>query len=153
MPTHRSLRMAEAIREVVATSILFDVADPRVRSVTVLRVEVSADLRNATVFVSIMGNEGERKKAFRGLVHAAGFLQARVAARLQTRFTPVLSFTHDESVKKSAELARVIEEAIASDRRPETNEGEPAAAPVTAESGAGGPPRGHPPEGDVSEGS
>ena len=39
MPTHRSLRMAEAIREVVATTILFDVADPRVRAVTVLRVE------------------------------------------------------------------------------------------------------------------
>jgi ribosome-binding factor A len=156
MPTHRSLRMAEAIREVVATSILFDVADPRVRSVTVLRVEVSADLRNATVFVSIMGNEGERKNAFRGLVHAAGFLQARVAARLQTRFTPVLSFTHDESVKKSVELARVIEEAIASDRRPEANQGEQAAAPVApvaAESGAGGPPRGHPPEDDVTEGS
>ena len=76
MPTHRSLRMAEAIREVVATTILFDVADPRVRSVTVLRVEVSSDLRIATVFVSIMGTEAERKQAFRGLVHATGFLQA-----------------------------------------------------------------------------
>ena len=112
--------MAEAIREVVATTILFDVADPRVRAVTVLRVEVSNDLRSATIFVSIMGNEGERKQAFRGLVHATGFLQARVAARLQTRFTPVLSFKHDDSVKKSVELARVIEQAIASDQRPES---------------------------------
>lgn len=120
MPAHRSLKMAEAIREVVATTILFDVADPRVRAVTVLRVEVSSDLRNATVFVSIMGSESERKQAFRGLVHATGFLQARVAARLQTRFTPVLTFKHDDSVKKSVELARVIEEAIASDQRPNT---------------------------------
>ncbi len=67
MPSHRSLRMAEAIREVVATAILFDVADPRVRGVTVLRVEVSGDLRNATVFVSIMGSEGERRQALKGL--------------------------------------------------------------------------------------
>jgi ribosome-binding factor A len=143
MPTHRSLRMAEAIREVVATTILFDVADPRVRSVTVLRVEVSSDLRSATVYVSIMGSEGERKQAFRGLVHAGGFLQARVAARLQTRFTPVLSFKHDDSVKKSVELARVIEDAIASDHRPDTNP-EGADAEPPEEAGASSSPRGHP---------
>ncbi len=81
-----------------------------------LRVEVSGDLRNAKVFVSIMGSDAQRKEAFRGLVHATGFIQARVAARLQTRFTPVLSFKHDDSIKKSVELARVIEEAIASDK-------------------------------------
>ena len=150
MPTHRSLRMAEAIREVVATTILFDVADPRVRSVTVLRVEVSSDLRSATVFVSIMGTEAQRIQAFRGLVHATGFLQARVAARLQTRFTPVLSFKHDDSVKKSVELGRVIEEAIASDQRPEAGPvGADAAA--SAEAGAGNSPRGDPDEGQVPE--
>ena len=103
MPSHRSLRMAEAIREVVATAILFEVADPRVRSVTVLRVEVTGDLRQARVFVSIMGTEPERRRTRRAH-HAAGFLQARVAARLQTRFTPVLSFRLDDSVKKSVEL-------------------------------------------------
>ena len=116
MPSHRSLRVAEAIREVVATAILHDVADPRVRSVTVVRVEVTGDLRFATVFVSIMGSESERKRSLQGLVHAAGFLQARVAARLQTRFTPVLSFKYDDSVRKSAELSRLIDEAVASDR-------------------------------------
>ncbi len=109
--------MAEAIREVVATSILFDVADPRVRAVTVLRVEVSGDLRQAKVFVSIMGNPSERKRAMEGLTHATGFLQARVAARLQTRFTPVLSFSLDDSVKRSVEIGRLIDEAVASDRR------------------------------------
>ena len=117
MPSHRSLRMAEAIREVVATAILFDVADPRVRAVTVLRVEVSPDLRQARVFVSIMGTESERKKALAGLTHATGFLQARVAARLQTRFTPVLGFKLDDSVKRSVELGRLIDEAVASDRK------------------------------------
>ena len=151
MPTHRSLRMAEAIREVVATTILFDVADPRVRSVTVLRVEVSSDLRSATVYVSIMGSEGERKQAFRGLVHATGFLQARVAARLQTRFTPVLSFKHDDSVKKSVELGRVIEDAIASDRRPGTTpDGADAESPE--ETGASSSPRGHPDLAHVPDG-
>jgi ribosome-binding factor A len=109
--------MAEAIREVVATAILFEVSDPRVRSVTVLRVEVSGDLRQAKVYVSIMGTESERRRALEGLNHAAGFIQARVAARLQTRFTPVLSFKLDDSVKRSVELGRLIDEAVASDQK------------------------------------
>ncbi len=117
MPSHRSLRMAEAIREVVATAILFDVADPRVRSVTVLRVEVSGDLHQAKVYVSIMGTGAEQRRAMEGLNHATGFLQARVAARLQTRFTPVLSFHSDDRVKKSIEIGRLIDEAVASDQR------------------------------------
>jgi len=123
--------MAEAIREVVATAILFDVADPRVRSVTVLRVEVSGDLRFATVYVSIMGNAGERKRVLQGLDHATGFLQARVAARLQSRFTPVLSFKHDDSVKKSAELTSYIDKVMADDRQKaaELDPGSAAAGP------------------------
>jgi ribosome-binding factor A len=117
MPSHRNQRMAEAIREVVATAILFEVADPRVQSVTVLRVELSGDLRQAKVYVSIMGTESERRRALAGLTHAAGFIQARVANRLQTRFTPVLSFRLDDSVKKSVEIGRLIDEAVASDRK------------------------------------
>jgi ribosome-binding factor A len=118
MPSHRAQRVAEAIREVVASAILFEVADPRVQGVTVLGVEVTGDLRNATVFVSVMGTEAEQALALRGLRHAAGFLQARVAARLQTRFTPILSFKKDEGVKKSIAISRLIDEALASDRKP-----------------------------------
>ncbi len=66
MPSHRSLRIAQAIREVVATAILFEVADPRVRAVTVLRVEVSGDLRQAKVYVSVMGTEAEQKQCAPG---------------------------------------------------------------------------------------
>jgi ribosome-binding factor A len=116
MSAHRNLRMAEAIREVVSSAILFEVADPRVHSVTVLGVELTGDLRNATVSVSILGTEQEQDLAMKGLRSAAGFLQARVAARLQTRFTPILHFKRDDSVKKSITMSRLIEEALASDR-------------------------------------
>lgn len=124
MSSHRNQRMAEAIREVVASAILFEAADPRIRSVTVLRVELSGDLRHATVYVSIMGSETEQKLALRGLKHAAGFFQSKVADRLQTRFTPVLAFKADDSVKKSVEIGRLIDEAIASERT--HNGGDPA---------------------------
>jgi ribosome-binding factor A len=115
MPSHRSQRVAEAIREVVSSAILFEVADPRVRSVTVLGVEVSGDLRNAAVHVSVMGSDAEQSRAMAGLKSAAGFLQSRVANRLQTRFTPVLTFKRDDSVKKSIEMSRLIDQALAAD--------------------------------------
>jgi ribosome-binding factor A len=118
MSSHRSLRVAEAIREVVASAILFETADPRIRSVTVLGAEVSPDLRQATVFVSVMGSETDQKLTLKALKHAAGFFQSKVADRLQTRFTPVLTFKLDDSVKKSIAIGRIIDEAIASDRKP-----------------------------------
>lgn len=125
MPSHRSLRMAEAIREVVSSAILFEVADPRVSSVTVINVELSSDLRNATVLVSIMGSPADQDRSMAGLKHATGFIQSRVAARLQTRFTPALFFKRDDSVKKSIEISRLIDAAIASDRKPESDTDEP----------------------------
>ena len=78
-----------------------------------------------------MGTEAERKQAMEGLNHATGFLQARVAARLQTRFTPVLSFKLDDSVKKSVEMGRLIDEAVASDRKAETSPAGPVLATAT----------------------
>lgn len=118
MAQHRNLRMAEAIREVVSSAILFDVSDPRVHSVTVLTVDLSGDLRNATINVSIMGSEAEQKTAMAGLKSATGYLQAKVANRLQTRFTPVLAFKLDDSVKKSVAISRLIDEALADEQAP-----------------------------------
>ncbi len=116
MPSHRSLRMAEAIREVVSSAILFEVSDPRVTGITVLRSEVTSDLRNATVFVSIMGTDQEQTLAMKGLQSAAGFLQAKVAARLQTRSTPHLTFKRDVGIKRSIEMSKLIDDALALDR-------------------------------------
>jgi ribosome-binding factor A len=118
--------VGEAIREVVASAILFEAADPRIRDVTVLRVEVTADLRQATAYVSVMGTEAEQDLALRGLKHAAGFFQSKVADRLQMRFTPALRFKLDDSVKKSVEMGRLIAQAIASDERPGKSVAEPA---------------------------
>lgn len=71
--------MAEAIREVVSSAILFDLADPRVHGVTVLGVTITGDLRSAAIAVSIMGSEAEQDLAMHGLRSATGFLQSKVA--------------------------------------------------------------------------
>jgi ribosome-binding factor A len=113
MKQHRLARVAEVIREVASQTILFELRDPRVKGVTVTRTEVSGDLQHAKVFVSLMGSPQEQALCLHGLRHAAGFVQSRVATRLQTRFTPVIKFILDEGVKKSIEMTRLINEAMA----------------------------------------
>src|SRR5438309_2631462 len=113
MKTHRLARVAEAVREVASETILYEMRDPRVKGVTVTRAEVSGDLQHAKVFVSVMGTPKEQQLCLHGLRHAAGFLQAKVANRLQTRFTPVIRFVLDQGVKKSIEMTRLINEALA----------------------------------------
>ncbi len=112
MKTHRLARIAEAIREVASETILFEMRDPRIKGVTVTRAEVSGDLQHAKVYVSIMGSENEQKLCMFGLRNAAGFVQAKLAKRLETRFTPVLTFVLDHGVKHSIEVTRLINEAL-----------------------------------------
>jgi ribosome-binding factor A len=112
MTARRVLKVAEAIREVVSMAILTQLRDPRVSDVTVTYVEVSPDLRNAKVHVSVMGDEKKQQLCLRGLQHAAGFLQAKVNDRVATRFTPKLKFKLDQGVKNSLEVARILEEVL-----------------------------------------
>lgn len=125
MKTHRLARVAEVVREVASQTILFELRDPRVKMVTVTRTEVSGDLQHAKVYVSIMGSDKDQKLTLHGLRHAAGFVQSRLASRLQTRFTPVIQFVLDEGVKKSIEMTRLIKDALASHADAEGSPGEP----------------------------
>ena len=135
MKTHRLARVAEAIREVASETILYELRDPRVKLVTVTRAEVSGDLQHAKVYVSIMGTDKEQKLTLRGLRHAAGFIQSKLAQRLQTRFTPVVTFVLDQGVKKSIEITRLINEALAESGQPsESAPASPAAEEDTFES-------------------
>jgi ribosome-binding factor A len=113
MKAHRLARVSEVIREVASQTILFELRDPRIKNVTVTRAEVSGDLQHAKVYVSIMGTAGEEKLCMHGLRHAAGYLQSKLADRLQTRFTPVIQFVLDHGVKNSIEVTRLINEALA----------------------------------------
>jgi ribosome-binding factor A len=113
MKTHRLARVAEVVREVASQTILFELRDPRVKNVTVTRTEVSGDLQHAKVYVSVMGTPQEQNLTLHGLRHAAGFIQSKLADRLQTRFTPVITFILDQGVKKSIEMSRLISETLA----------------------------------------
>jgi ribosome-binding factor A len=112
MPSRRTEKAAEAIREVVSMAILVELNDPRVRDVTVTYVEVSRDLRYAKVHVSVMGDETRQNLTLRGLQSAAGFLQAKIAERIDIRYTPKLSFLLDQGVKRSIAVAKILREVL-----------------------------------------
>lgn len=113
MKTHRLARVAEVIREVASETILFKLKDPRIRMVTVLRVEVSGDLQHAKVYVSVMGTDAEQEETLRALKGAGGVVQSQLADRMKTRFLPVIDFVLDQGIKKSMEVSRLIQEALA----------------------------------------
>jgi ribosome-binding factor A len=136
------LKAAEAVREVVGMAILADLADPRIQGVTVTRVEVTPDMRQARVYVSIMGDETRQRLSLRGLESAAGYLQAKVAERIDTRYTPRIEFQIDQGVKKSLEVARILREVLppaAADDEPESPAA-PCSSDTSSDSPADAPP-------------
>ncbi len=101
--------MNEAIRQVLSDA-LPSLKDPRIGFVTVTGVEVTTDLQQATVFVSVLGTEQEQKRTLEGLEAAHGVLQARVAHELRLRRTPVLAFAYDPTVERGVRLTQIIDE-------------------------------------------
>ncbi len=123
MATRRTAKAARAIREIISSAILLELNDPRVKNVTVLDVEVAADMRSAKVYVSIMGSQKEQSLCLRGLESSKGYLQKKIAERLTTRYIPVLTFVLDDSVKKSIEASRILKQ-LAEDRNRATEDPE-----------------------------
>jgi ribosome-binding factor A len=115
MASRRVLKAAEAIREVVSTAILVELRDPRVEGVTVTFVEVSPDMRTAKVHVSVMGDERQQELCLHGLRSSAGFLQQKVAQRIDTRYTPRLQFHLDRGVKNSIAISRILKDVLGED--------------------------------------
>ena len=102
--------MDEAVREVLGDAVTKDLKDPRVGFVTVTEVRTSPDLRQARVFVSVLGTPDEKTATLEGLASAHGILQARVASELRLKRTPTLEFTLDDTAERAAKLEALIED-------------------------------------------
>jgi ribosome-binding factor A len=112
MSSRRLLKAAEAVRQVLGMAILAELRDPRVRDVTVTHVEMTPDMREAKVFVSVMGDTAKQNLCLHGLQSARGFLQSKIAEGIETRYTPRLRFVLDQGVKRSLEIARILREVL-----------------------------------------
>jgi len=113
--SRRTLKAAEAIRQVVGMAILTEIQDPRVKGVTVIRVEVSGDMQTAKVYVSIMGNEAQQNLCLKGLKSCAGFLQSKIAKRIDTRYVPHIQFVLDKGVKNQLLVSKMLDDEFGKD--------------------------------------
>ena len=107
--TERMRRVNEALREVLSEEI-GELKDPRIGFVTVTGVRTSQDLRQATVYVSVLGSARKREATLAGLNSSHGVLQAAVNRELHLKRTPQLAFEYDPTVERGMRLSRLIDE-------------------------------------------
>jgi ribosome-binding factor A len=103
-------RVNEAVREVVSARIAEGLRDPRIGFVTVTSVETSPDLRQARVYVSVLGDDDERAETMAGLASAHGVLQQSVARELRMKRTPTLQFVFDESIERGMRISELLDD-------------------------------------------
>jgi ribosome-binding factor A len=136
MSSTRQRRVQELLVHEISEIVSREVRDPRVGFVTITGAEVSADLRHACVYYSVLGDAAAREGTAQALRRAAGFIRAEFARRVQLRFVPELRFAFDASAERGERLSRLLESVREEAPAPATE----AAPPSTAEEP--GPPDG-----------
>ena len=112
--TRRAERVSNLIRQEISVLLLEQVNDPRLRSlISVTRVSTSADLRQAKVFISVLGDQKDKEQILEGFKAASGFLRRELASRLTLRYVPELSFRFDDSIEYAANVLKLIEQVAA----------------------------------------
>src|SRR4030043_389950 len=113
MATRRQEKVARILKEAGSNAIAHHLNDPRISGfVSVTRVEMTADLRNANEYLSVFGSdEAGQNKAFSAITHAKSRIQSLLASQVQSKFCPVLHFYKDEKFKKTLEILNLIDQA------------------------------------------
>ncbi len=108
LPYKRSQRVSDLIREEIADIIMNKLKDPRVGFVTITKVELSKDLRNAKIFYSVLGKPEAHKKTKEALDSALGYIRSLVAQRINMRFATELMFKEDHSIEYSTKIEEIL---------------------------------------------
>jgi len=108
MDYKRSTRVAELLREVISEIILTQLKDPAVGRITITKVKLSDDLKNARVYFSMLGNEQQRQSASEGLKRATRFIRAEAARKIKLRHAPELQFTYDDTLDYVENIENLI---------------------------------------------
>ena len=105
----RMRRVNESVRQVLSEAV-GQLKDPRIGFVTVTGVETTPDLRQARVFVSVLGNERKQAQTLAALQAAHSVLQTQLARELRMKRTPQLAFEYDPSVERGVRMNKLIDE-------------------------------------------
>ena len=109
----RTNMISEEMKKEISTIIQNELKDPRLpKMISVISADVTRDLRYAKIFISVLGNETDKKNAIEGLKSAAGFIRREVGHRLQLRYTPELLFELDNSIERGVYISKLINDTI-----------------------------------------
>ena len=101
-------KLQELMKQEISQIILQELKDPRIGFVTVTQVAVTGDLREAKVYVSLMGNEKQVEDCWKGLQSSLGYIRREIGQRIRLRFTPEISFALDKSLDYSAHIQELL---------------------------------------------
>lgn len=121
--SNRANRIGELIRSEISDLLLRHIKDPRIGFCTITRVEVSGDYRHAKVFVSVMGNEDQKKLTLTGLKSALGFIRREAGKRLSLKYVPELILVLDRSLDYGFQIDKLLKE-LEGEKRSEESESE-----------------------------
>ena len=110
VPGRRTERLGHQIRVELAELIAREVKDPRLGFATVTRVEMTADLHQARVYVSVFGSAEEQQSSMEGLSSASGFLRHEIGRRLDLRRAPELSFILDHGAEAGERIEMLLKQ-------------------------------------------
>lgn len=96
--SHRANRVGEQMKKELSEIIGRKIKDPRIGFVTVTDVHVTGDLQQATVYISVLGDEEQRENTLKGLAKAKGFIRSEIGSQIRLRKTPEIVFEFDESI-------------------------------------------------------
>ncbi|RXK19000.1 30S ribosome-binding factor RbfA [Macrococcus sp. DPC7161] len=106
----RSERVGEQLKKELSEIINQKLKNPNIGFVTVTEVEVTGDLSIASVYITVLGEERDRKKSLEALEKSKGFMKSEIAKRMDLRIVPELKFVYDESVDYGNKIERMIAE-------------------------------------------
>jgi len=118
----RPERVADQIRGELASLLTRDVHDPGIGFVTLTRVRVTPDLRQAHVYYTALGDEKSRRNTELALARATGFLRRQIGARLRLKRTPELTFHYDESIAGQDRIEQLLSEIQAQPAPPDDDD-------------------------------
>ena len=104
----RQERVEELIRQEVSEILRERVSDPRIGFVSLTEVKISPDLKNAIIYVSILGDEKKKVEAMAGLLSATSFIRGELSKMLELRATPEIRFIRDDSLDRGSRVLDII---------------------------------------------
>jgi len=111
MNNKRVYRISEEVKKVVSELLFNGLKDPRIHSLTtVTNVEVTRDLRYAKIYVSVLGNDEDKKNTIEGLENAKGFIRNEIGKKIDLRYVPEPIFYLDESIEQGIYISKLIDD-------------------------------------------